>query len=449
VYKLTLALRYLYRRRISYLALGAVALCVFIVIVVMTVMTGLVSDFKKKNHEFAGDCVVGTESLVGFPYYEDFADVLKSADFIEGVSPVINSYGLAKAEGASSSIGLRIMGIYPVLHSKATGFAETLHYHKENVSRAFEPDYDTHLAGCVVGVELWLNRDSKGEYVYDPRPTKTGISVTCFPLTAKGALAKAGTDLVNTKTFYFSDFSESGLAREDSSVIYIPFEDAQLLCGMNSPVARASQLHIKLRPGEKLEDGCLKVRALWAIFCDDMKGKQNAELLSQVGVQSWKENRREFIAAMEKEQAMLIVMFGLVGLTTVFIVFVVFYMIVSHKSKDLGILKSVGASGCDVVALFSGFAGIIGIIGSAAGIAGGILFLRDINAIENWLYDRFGFQLWDRTIYSIGEIPHKIDLTMLLIVAGSAVLACLAGAALPSVRAARNKPIEALQVNQL
>jgi lipoprotein-releasing system permease protein len=180
-----------------------------------------------------------------------------------------------------------------------------------------------------------------------------------------------------------------------------------------------------------------------------MQERDNAELLAQVSVQSWKEHRREFIAAMEKEQVMLMVMFGLVGLTTVFIVFVVFYMIVSHKTKDLGILKSVGASGFDVVALFSGFAAMVGILGSAVGIAGGALFLRDINAIESWLYERFGFQLWDRTIYSIGEIPHRIDLTMVLVVAGCAILACLAGAALPSIRAARNKPIEALQVSQL
>jgi lipoprotein-releasing system permease protein len=235
----------------------------------------------------------------------------------------------------------------------------------------------------------------------------------------------------------------------DSSVVYLPFEDAQLLCGMDRPVKRASQLHIKFKPEVKPEDGCRKVRLLWTKFCDDMRGKENAELLSQVSVQGWKEHRREFVAAMEKEQAMLTVMFGLVGLTTVFIVFVVFYMIVSHKTKDIGILKSVGASGFDVVGLFLGFAGVIGILGSAVGIAGGALFLRDINAIENWLYERFGFQLWDRTIYLIGEIPHQMNWATMSIVAGCAVLACLAGALLPSIRAARNKPIEALQVSQL
>ncbi len=449
MYKLILALRYLYRRRISYLALGAVALCVFIVVVVMTVMTGLVGDFKKKNHSFTGDCVVGTESLVGFPYYEDFTRVLESPDFVESVSAVINSYALVGAEDSEHSIGVEIIGINPVGYSSVTGFGNTLHYHKDDASRAFEPLSEASLPGCVVGADLWLQRDSHGEYFYDPNPEATAIGVTCFPLTARGALAKAGTGLVSTKTFYFSDFSESGLARVDSSVVYLPFGDAQVLCGMDGPVKRASWLHIKFKPGVKLEDGCGKMRLLWAKFSDQMQGKDNAELLAQVSVQSWKEYRREFIAAMEKEQVMLIVMFGLVGLTTVFIVFVVFYMIVSHKTKDLGILKSVGASGFDVAALFLGFSACVGILGSAVGIAAGALFLRDINTIEGWLFERFGFQLWDRTIYAIGEIPHRLDLAMLLVVVGCAVLACLSGALLPSIRAARARPIDALQVSQL
>jgi lipoprotein-releasing system permease protein len=146
---------------------------------------------------------------------------------------------------------------------------------------------------------------------------------------------------------------------------------------------------------------------------------------------------------------MLMMMFGLVGLTTVFIVYVVFYMIISHKTKDIGILKSIGASCGDVIVLFLGFAAGLGIVGSAVGVAGGILFLRNINRIEGWLFERFGFQLWDRTIYAIGEIPHRLDLTMLAVVTGCAILACLAGAALPSVSAARARPADVLQVSQL
>ncbi len=118
MYKIILATRYLLKRRITYFAVAAVALCVFIVVVVMTVMTGLVRDFKQKNHQFTGDCVVGTRSLVGFAYYEDFMKMLEQTDFIESVSAVIKSYALVSPSWTEQGLGLEIMGIDPVKHSQ-------------------------------------------------------------------------------------------------------------------------------------------------------------------------------------------------------------------------------------------------------------------------------------------------------------------------------------------
>ena len=436
------------KRRITYFAVAAVALCVFIVVVVMTVMTGLVTDFKQKNHQFVGDCVVGTESLVGFAYYEDFMKELEE-DFIEGVSPVIKNYALLSLRGTERNFGVEIMGIDPVRHSRVSGFGGTLHYRKDDVSEAFVPAYDANLAGCVIGIDLVLSRDSEGRYYYGASPIEMALSVSCFPLTAKGALAKAGAGLVNTKTFYYSDTSQSGLARVDSSMVYLPFEEAQLLCGMGGLIKRASWLHIKFKPNVKLEDGCRKVASLWQRFAKERSGEKQAELLDAVTVQSWRDYRRAFIAAMEKEQTMMTVMFALVGVTTVFIVFVVFYMIVSHKSKDIGILKSIGVSKRDIIGLFSGFAFLVGLLGSGAGVFCGWLFLLKINRIEDLLYEHFKFQLWDRTIYVIGDIPNRMEFDVVAVIVLSAIAACLAGAIVPSWEAARLEPVEALRVSRL
>jgi lipoprotein-releasing system permease protein len=449
MYKIILPFRYLFKRRISYLAFLAVALCVFIVVVVMAVITGLVSNFKVNNHKWVGDCVVGTESLVGFPYYEDFMKRIERADFVEGVSAVVKSYALVKNRDLEESSGVEIMGIDPVMHSKVTDFGETLYHHRNDVAHAFKPVYDPNLVGCVVGIDKWLVRDEKGRYNYEASPVKVALLVSCFPLNSKGALAKAGTDLVNTKTFYYSDTSHSGLAGVDSSFIYLPLEDAQLLCGMAGPIKRISEIHIKFKPNVKLEDGCEKVAALWKGFVEEKKGENQAELLDTVTVQSWKEYRRAFIAAMEKEQTMLTIMFSLVGVTTLFIVFVVFYMIVSHKSKDVGILKSIGVSKLDILELFSCFAFLLGLLGSAAGALIGWFFLLKINRIEDLLFKHFGFQLWDRTMYAIGDIPNTIDLKVLAVIIVSAIAACLAGAFLPGWRAAKLEPVETLQVSQL
>jgi lipoprotein-releasing system permease protein len=152
---------------------------------------------------------------------------------------------------------------------------------------------------------------------------------------------------------------------------------------------------------------------------------------------------------MENEQTEMTVMFGFVAVVIVFIVFVVFYMIISHKSKDIGILKSIGASNVDIIELFSGFAFLVGILGSSVGLFAGWLFLLKINRIENWLFEHFKFQLWDRTIYAIGDIPNQVEVKVLVIITLSAIAACLAGALVPSWQAARQKPVETLQVNQL
>ncbi|MFC1738244.1 ABC transporter permease [Planctomycetota bacterium] len=449
MYKFLLPLRYMFKRRISYLALVAVVLCVFIVVIVMTVMSGLVSDFKQKNHDFTGDCVVGTESLVGFPYYEEFVKVLEDQPFINSVSTVIKSYALINPSGGSEHRGVEVIGIDPVRHSRTTDFGQSLYFNRDDVSYAFVPSYQPNLPGCILGIDLAAERGVWGGYSQQDAPFKFGLSVNCFPLTPSGALAKAGLDLVNTKTFYYSDNSQSGLARVDSSTIYLPFEQAQLLCGMDSPIKRTSWIHIKFSEATDLSDGCRKVSSMWDEFAKENSEKPGAVLLANVAARSWKEHRREFIAAMEKEQAMITVMFILVGVTTFFIVLVVFYMIISHKSKDIGVLRSLGVSRCDIIWLFSIYAFFIGLLGSAAGAVCGWLFLRKINEIESWLFEHFSFQLWDRTIYAIGDIPNRLDAGVLAVIIAGAVLACLLGAFLPSIQAAKKEPVETLQVNQL
>jgi lipoprotein-releasing system permease protein len=99
--------------------------------------------------------------------------------------------------------------------------------------------------------------------------------------------------------------------------------------------------------------------------------------------------------------------------------------------------------------LFSGYAFLVGFLGSCVGLLGGWLFLLNINRIETWLFERFNFQLWDRTIFAIGDIPNQVNPKVLGVIILSAIVACLAGALLPSLQAAKQNPVEILQVNQL
>ena len=272
--------------------------------------------------------------------------------------------------------------------------------------------------------------------------------INAFPLNIKGGLQRS-IDMVSSKSFYYSDDSHSGLVKVDGAVVYIPLEQAQILCGMDSPIKRVSSLHIKFTDGASVQSSVVKVRQFLNEFTAQNADKSGGNLFENVRVQSWQENRRSIIAPMEKEQTMMTMLFLMLGVITVFIVFVVLYMIISHKSKDIGILKSIGAPMSSILGIFQLFSVFIALIGSLIGSVSGWIFLYKVNDLEDWLYAHHGWQLWDRTVYAIGDIPNQVEPEVLAVIVGSAVLACMLGAVVPGLQAARKKPVQSLQVNQL
>jgi lipoprotein-releasing system permease protein len=455
MYKIILAIRYLFKRRISYFSTLATALCVFVVFVVITVISGLTAEFKRNTHLSVGDCVISTESLVGFGYYDEFIDILDKQQFVGAVSPVVRSYALVYGVTESGQRSVfrndypkEIMGVDPAAHGRVTGFTQWLNYNKTDVENVFRQSLSSALPGCVVGVGLLFERDSDGDYHLPAELPELKVEISSFPLTAKGALARAGAGEVNTKTFYLSDVAQSGV-RGDWSRFYLLFEEAQKLCGMSDGQKRLNAIFVKFKPDVALKAGCESVNRLWNDFVRTKADKVDANLLRNVKIQDWKVYNRSMIAIAETQQALMIIVFGMIGIITVFIVFVVFYMIVSHKTKDIGILKSLGVSNGNILMLFLSFAFLVGVCGSAAGAVAGWRFLVHINQIEDLLFEHFGFQLFDRSIYAIGDIPNAIDLKVLGVIVFSAIIACLIGAYLPSRRAAGLKPVETLQVSQL
>jgi len=449
MYKFTLSIRYLIRRPISYFAVAAVALCVFVVFVVITVLTGLSRDFKQKVYLSTGDCVVYTKSLVGFGYYDEFIDILRRQSFIEAATPVVRNYGLVSVTetGGLDAYGQsvrEIAGIEPVSLSRVTGFGQWIDYHKNDVADVFRPAYDANLPGCVPGIDFLFQRDQQGLYHTPGRAVRAAFEISCVPLTAKGALARAGAGELNSKTFYYSDHFEAGYSL-DRRLIFLPLDDAQLLCGMATGYKRITHIHIKFKSAVPLNRGTEQVKKLWGDFIATKAGAPYENLLSEVQVQSWKEFSKVIVALVETQQTMMIVCFALIGMITVFIVLVVFYMIVSHKSKDIGILKSVGASGFNIMSVFLNFAFLIGLSGSAVGVLAGWPFLVYINQIFRF----FNFRLWDPQTTSIGAIPNTIDLTVLGTITLCAIGASVLGAILPSLRASRINCVDTLQVAQL
>lgn len=448
MYKVKLPLKYFYKRKITSLAVISVAICVFIIVVVMTVHSGIVEQFKTKNHNFYSDCIISTNSMVGFGGYQEFLYILDKQDFVKAASPVISSIAMLRRSGYDENIAVDLIGIDIERHLQVSNFANTLFYNKGDPENAFKSK-NSQMKGFIAGVAMMGSRGGDGKYFHPPYIPSMEIELSCIPLTAKGAMQKADSDYVNTAKFILTDDSESKIAKVDGKTIYIDFKSAQILCGMNGNNPRANMIFVKFVKNVPLEIGRNKIAGLWNDFYNSKKGSAESYLLEDVTVQDWKTYCRDVIAPMEKEQVMLTILFMMVGITSVFIVFVVFYMIVNSKLKDIAIIRSFGGSWIDILKIYMLLALIIAIAASVIGLVLGKIFLLNINDIESWLYHSKGWQVFDRSVYAIDDLPSQTSVFMFFIIAFSAIIACLAGAVVPAIKAARKKPVEILKVGQI
>jgi len=123
----------------------------------------------------------------------------------------------------------------------------------------------------------------------------------------------------------------------------------------------------------------------------------------------------------------------------------IFFMIVVEKTRDIGILKSLGASGRGIQSIFLTYGLSLGMVGSGVGMVLGLLFVVKINEIAALLSYITGQEVFDPNIYYFYKIPTIIDpFTIAWIVCGAMTIAVLASV-MPARRAARLHPVEALR----
>jgi lipoprotein-releasing system permease protein len=162
-------------------------------------------------------------------------------------------------------------------------------------------------------------------------------------------------------------------------------------------------------------------------------------------VQTWRDKQGPLLAAVQMETAILNVLLFLIIAVSGFGILAIFFMIVVEKTRDIGILKSLGASGAGVMGIFLSYGLSLGLVGSGVGLVLGLLFVRNINAIADLLGKVTGRPIFDPSVYYFYKIPAIVDpWTVAWIVAGAVGIAVLASV-LPALRAALLRPVEALR----
>jgi len=226
------------------------------------------------------------------------------------------------------------------------------------------------------------------------------------------------------------DSFRSGMNEYDTSIVLMNIDELQKSRGMHLDNSITS-IHIKLK---NYDDAPKAIAAL-----------QRAFPPGQVTIRTWEEKQGLLLSAVEVETAILNVLLFLIITVAGFGILAIFYMIVVEKTRDIGILKSLGASSNGVMSIFLSYGLGLGVVGSTAGVVMGLLFVRYINQIEDMLSWITGRKVFDEKIYYFFEIPTSVSPFMVGAVAFGAISIAVLASILPARRAARLHPVRALR----
>ena len=230
------------------------------------------------------------------------------------------------------------------------------------------------------------------------------------------------------------DVFKSGMSEYDSNLVFCNLEELQKVRGMIDPKTKdgaVTSIQIKLKNYDRASE---IVKRLSASLPPGL-----------FSVRTWEQKQGPLLAAVEIEKAILNVLLFLIITVAGFGILAIFYMIVVEKTRDIGILKALGATSRGVMTIFLSYGLALGIVGSGVGVAIGLLFVAYIDNIEKGLSRLTGRKIFDETIYYFPKIPTDVSATMVICVALSAVMIAVLASVLPARRAARLHPVEALR----
>ncbi|MBT4867260.1 MAG: FtsX-like permease family protein [Planctomycetaceae bacterium] len=230
------------------------------------------------------------------------------------------------------------------------------------------------------------------------------------------------------------DVFKSGMSEYDSNLVFCNLEYLQKVRGMVDPstgVRSITSIQIKLKDET---DAKVVVERLQAVFPP-----------GRYSVKTWEQKQGPLLAAVDIESAILNVLLFLIIAVAGFGILAIFYMIVVEKTRDIGILKALGAGSGGIMSIFLSYGLALGIVGSGVGVGIGILFVHYINEIEGFITWITGHKVFDERIYYFPEIPTSINASMVIWVAVGAMTIAVLASILPARRAARLRPVEALR----
>lgn len=438
MYKLTLVLRYLRKRKITVFPVLGVALGVMALVVVLSVMEGFETDFRRSIRGILPDMQLQFLYVEG--YSQDVDEIVRRVEAVpevRAVSPYISGLGIVDVRWAEADIEGNLVQRVVSEYVDFRGFdwdrenavlnlKSHLKYGDEPFAR--KSSTSSPVATFIVGSRL------SGKKFRNIR-TKT----TDWGNIERGARAQLLTFTPSYDRSRVSgevtDILSSGIYDLDAHTLFLSLDMARRLKELEPGAVSGLGIALKSYTPANVKAARASIRAaLYGLVRPDI-----------YELRTWEEARGQLLTAVAMERRIMAFILFFFLVIAGFSISAILIMIVLEKVRDIGILLAMGASQRGVAGIFVLYGITIGVIGAGIGLAAGVIFVENLDFIEQFIYAHTGWQPFPPEIYDLPEIPRVLNWWTNFYIIVTALVVSFAASLLPAVRAAWLDPVEAIR----
>jgi lipoprotein-releasing system permease protein len=417
-FELMLALRYLRPKRtfvsiITLISVVGVALGVAVLIIVISVMSGFDHDLREKILGFNAHLKVFARGRT-LENYELVMNLVTSNKNVRGVAPFVLGPVLLETEptnGEQSAFATPYLrGVDPGHEADVSVLPQSIH----------DGNFDLSGRGLVIGSEF---AQTYNLFVGD----RVSIYSPAELRKMKEQRGTANEEAILPDEYTVTGIFDVGYFDYDSSVVVASLENAQDLYALGDSV---HGLMVMLQDPYQ---------------APEVQRELEAKLGPGYNVTTWTEENATILGALLVEKNVMFYILFFIVIVAALCILSAQITFVVQKTREIGMLKALGATNFQISGIFLSQSAIIGVLGVLAGYGLGILALAYRNEFLHFMNHLTGRDLLPVSLYFFNQLPAVINLNDIAIICGGSFVICVLGGVLPALRAGRLKPVEALR----
>jgi lipoprotein-releasing system permease protein len=423
---LFLAARYLKPKRtflavITLISVLGVTLGITVLILVMSVMTGFERELQRKVIGFDAHLLLTNNGLID--QWHDLVGKAEGARGVVAAAPFVQ--GPVIVEFNHQRLAPKIRGIDPKLEQRVSDLSKFI------ISGKLDLSGDSTVIGSELARALGVR---VGDVITVYSPGNLGqVLEQLDRMKGRGGKGSKEGDIESLRQLVLptqltvTGIFESGRYLYDSEFLLVPLHIGQELYGLGGSVHGMS------------------VRTVDPDRAGEIREELRKRLPEELSCATWMDMNRQLFDAIAMERHVMFFLLMFIILVAAFGIMNTLITVTVQKTREIGVLKALGARTWQVISVFLLQGMVVGVIGVACGLALGMTLIRWRNEVSQWLASALGVEIFPRSVYQFNEIPAEIVPTDVALICLSAFLICSLAALVPAWIASRLDPVKALR----